>query len=321
MTNSLKLIKPQTPSEKKTRTVVDTILVTPKLLDTWHSPPFQRPVRENDKVLALAEELKKNGGVLPGIITLGVFNGVIYIIDGQHRIKAFRISGIDEGYSDIRTHYCESMADMGEEFVKLNSQLVRMRPDDILRGLESSVDALQRIREKCPFVGYDYIRRNGTNAPVVSMSLVVRSWRGSSNEVPSPNAAGMSAATLAMTMDEVECGHLIDFLGLAYAAFGRDIEYGRLWGGLNLMICMWLYRRVVMTQHSPKTPRLSKELFKKCLLSLSASGDYLDWLVGRVIGERDRSPAYGKVKAAFVSRLFAETGDKVSLPQPTWHHK
>jgi hypothetical protein len=49
------------------------------------------------------------------------------------------------------------MADMGEEFVNLNSQLVTMRPDDIRRGLEGTIEALPTIRRECPFVGYDMI--------------------------------------------------------------------------------------------------------------------------------------------------------------------
>src|SRR5439155_2436385 len=39
----------------------------------------------NDKVRALAEQVKADGGVMPGIITLGVVDGVTYLIDGQHR--------------------------------------------------------------------------------------------------------------------------------------------------------------------------------------------------------------------------------------------
>src|SRR5215467_5546958 len=121
----LALIKPKTESEKQTRTVVDTLLVTPSIVNAWLSPPFQRPVKQNEKVRALAQELKQNGGVWPGVITLGSLKGQIYIIDGQHRKESFLVSGIDEGYTDVRIHHVDTMAEMGEEFVKLNSQLVR----------------------------------------------------------------------------------------------------------------------------------------------------------------------------------------------------
>src|SRR5215510_11063860 len=314
-----KIVKPQTPVEKKTRTVVDTIMVTPTLLEKWKSPPFQRPVRQNEKVRALAEEMKRDGGVWPGIITLAILDGEIYLIDGQHRKESFILSGCKEGYTDVRTHYFNSMADMGEEFVRLNSQLVRMRPDDILRGLESSIDGLRKLRAHCPFVGYDYIRRN-QSAPVVGMSLVLRAWRGSMSEVPSTGAT-LSAALVAETLDPKEYDALIEFLNLAVGAWGRDLQYGRLWPTLNMIICMWLFRRLVLhPELSSKVAPITRDSFKKCLMSVSATADYVDWLLGRTISERDRTPAYNRVKAIFVARLQTETGKKVFLPQPSWAH-
>jgi hypothetical protein len=312
-----RIVKPQTPTEKKTRTVVDTIMVTPESLDKWKSPPFQRPVRQNEKVRMLAEELKREGGVWPGIVTLGILDGTVYTIDGQHRKEAFLMSGLVEGYTDVRTHHFTSMADMGEEFVRLNSQLVSMRPDDILRGLEASIEGLRKIRALCPFVGYDNIRR-GTTSPVVGMSLCLRSWRTSMSEVPA-SGCGMSAAAVAESLELKEYENLIEFLNLALGAFGRDPQYGRLWSALNLIMCMWLYRRLFLhPELHGKTLPVTKDLFKKCLMSVSANSDYVDWLLGRNIGERDRAPAYNRLKAIFVGRLSAELGKKVSLPQPAW---
>jgi hypothetical protein len=194
---------------------------------------------------------------------------------------------------------------------------VRMRPDDILRGLEGSVAALTEIRKQCPFVGYDMIRR-GPTSPIVSMSMILRAWRGSSTDVPSPHSGTGSAQSLATTLTDEESRALIDFLKLAVDGFGRDPEYARLWGSLNVILCMWLYRRMVITQYSPKTPRLTKDGFKKCLMSLSANADYLDWLVGRHLGERDRSPAYNKIRSSFAQRIEIETGKKPSMPAPAW---
>lgn len=310
-------LKPKTASEKKTRTVVDTVRFTPETIGNWKLPPFQRDVKVNEKVRQLAEQLKEDGGVMPGIITLGVVGGVTYLIDGQHRRESFLISGLDEGYSDVRVHYFDNMAEAGEEFVKLNSQLVRMRPDDILRGLENSVPALQEIRKRCPFVGYDMIRR-GDRAPIVSMSMILRAWRGSSTEVPAPHGVAASAKSLAETLTDDEMRGLIGFLTCAFEGFGREPEYARLWGGLNIVLCMWLYRRMVLSQWSPQTPRLTQTMFSKCLMSLSASDTYQDWLVGRHLGERDRSPAYSKLKTLFAARLELETGKKVRMPSPAW---
>jgi hypothetical protein len=49
-------------------------------------------------------------------------------------------------------------------------------------------------------------------------------------------------------------------------------------------------------------------------MSVSANADYVDWLVGRNLGERDRAPAHGRLKTIFVQGAMAETGKKVVLP-------
>ena len=252
-------IKPTTQMEKRTRTVVDTILVTPDKVRAWKLPAFQRQLRENRKVLALAEQLKTDGGVWPGIVTLGVLGGETYLIDGQHRAHAFVMSGIAEGYTDVRIHYFSSVADMGDEFVKLNSQLVVMRPDDILRGLEPSMPVLKTIRETCPFIGYDVVRRS-PKAPMLSMSMALRTWRAGINEVPARNG-GEPARQIASAMDETELRFFTDFMNIAYKSFGRDVEYQRLWSGLNLCLSVWMYKHLVLSQYSPKSPRLTKETF------------------------------------------------------------
>lgn len=304
-------------AKKVTRTSLDTILITPDLLKTWKRPPFQRPLKVNSKVMALAEDIKTDGGVIPGVITLGVLNGDEYIIDGQHRTEAFLLAGVAEGYVDIRRHYFESMADMGDEFVNLNSQLVRMKPDDILRGLESSSAGLTAIRTACPWVGYDMVRR-GDKAPLLSMSIALRCWFGSMPEVPTSSSISSSEAAKRTTEEEGEA--VASMLKLCYAAWGRDVEYHRLWGALNLILVSWLYRRLVITQYSPKTPKLTRDMFQKCLTSLSAETNYLEWLHGRNLSERDRAPAYNRIKAVFSARIFSDTGKKPMLPTPAWVH-
>ena len=109
-------------------------------------------------VQSLVTLLQKDN-VIPGTITLGVLDGQVYVVDGQHRIHAFLMTDLPVAYADVRTHYFKTMGDMAKEFVQLNSQLVRMRPDDILKGLEQSNKHMQELRRKCPYVGYDAIRR------------------------------------------------------------------------------------------------------------------------------------------------------------------
>lgn len=307
--------KPKSTAEKATRTVVDTIGFTREEAANWILPPFQRPLRMNEKVRALAETIRNDGGVIPGIVTFGILSNVRYLLDGQHRREAFLISEKEQGFADARTCYFDSMAEMGEEFVKLNSRLVVMRPDDMLRGMEGMLDCLQKIREACPFVGYDNVRR-GTSAPVLSMSLCLRAWEQSRSEVPNNTCA--SGLVLANAMHTDDAKLMCNFLKACYTAWGRDEEYVRLWSSLNLILCMWLYRRTVLVKHSPRTTKLTTEQFVKGLLSLSASSPYLDWLVGRRIGERDRAPGYSRITQLFGTRLQSEFKEKIQFPRPAW---
>lgn len=314
-----KIVKPQTEAQRTTQTTLDTIEVTPDLVKSWKIPRFQRELRVNEKVQLLAQQISEADGVIPGVITIGVLDGDRYLIDGQHRREAFVLSGCLVGYVDVRILHFSTMAEMGEEYVNLNSRLVVMRPDDIMRGLEDSYETLKKLRRRCPFVGYDQIRR-GTNAPVVSMSALLRCWSASGCETPSSGAMSAAKRAELLSMDEVD--HLITFLNVAIGAWGRDLQYGRLWSNLNLSLCMWLYRRVVTGEISlgnlARSNKITPDQFGKCLMSLSADGQYVDWLHGRNAASRDMSPCYSRIKQIFARRIEEETGKKPLLPAPAW---
>lgn len=311
---ALKLVKPASAAEKATRTASDTLIVTPDEVETWKLPPFQRPLKINDKLQAIAKEIAETE-VIPGVVTLGMLGGQKYLIDGQHRRQAFVLSGIPTGYVDVRVTYYETMAEMAEEFYKLNSRIAVMKPDDYLRALETSEPLLKKIRKRCPFVGYGQIRR-GENSPLLSMSSVLRMWWASSKDTPTNS--GVSGVDGIRLLSEDEAEHMMDFLEMAYAAWGRDAEYHRLWNTLTTTICMWLYRRIVLSQQSTRGTKLTKEQFKKCLMLLSSNADYLEWIRNRNLNEQTRSPAYRRIKEMFAKRITEETGIKAHLPAPDW---
>ncbi len=310
------MVRPKTSVERITHTTVDTISFSVDEARSWRIPDVQREVRVNKRVMALSQQIRDDDGVIPGIVCLGVLDGITYLIDGQQRREAFFISEKKEGYADVRTCYFKTHAEMGEEFVKLNSQLVKMTPDDVLRGLEASVVHLKNIRVACPFVGYSYIRKSD-KTPVLSMCVAIRCWMISKRETPS-NPGG--ALDLARNLTEEETEKLISFLKLSAGAWGRDEEYWKMWNALNLTICMWLYRRLVTdpVSKTKRSERITQDLFKKCMMALSANSQYMDWLVGRRQSTTDRSPCYQRVKAIFARRLSEELGRKILLPQPAW---
>lgn len=309
----------QPPKAEQSR--MDTLIITPAMVHEWRIPPFQRPVRINAKVQAVTEQMKKSETV-EGVLTLGALktDGTLYIVDGQHRVEAFKLSELQEAIADVRVCIFTDMAEMADEFVRLNTSLVKMRPDDIMRGLESSVPTLKAIRKACEFVGYDNIRRGGTS-PIVSMSALLRCWSAAGYETPAPSG-GLSAANLAQSIDQASVQNLVAFLATAHAAWGRDPEYYRLWGNLNLTLCMWLWNRLVIDRDRLGGKRyvvLNIPEFKRCLMSVSAESDYIAWLPGRNLTDRDRSPCWARLKSIFVRRLAEDSkGKKPVLPQPAW---
>ena len=310
------VIKMKTEEQRATKTVLDTILLDHGIARSWQLPHFQRPLRQNERVRALAETLKINGGVLPGIITLGKVGAITYLIDGQHRVEAFYLSGIGEAYVDVRVHFFRNESDMGKEFVELNSQLVRMNPDDILRGLEGSSPVLQLIRQKTSFVGYDSIRRSTETSPMVSMSVLLRAWQASKTSPPAkPSGGGIQKVLESQSMEDAN--ELMGFAQMSEIAFGRDPEYRRLWGALNLTLTMWLYRKTVLDapKSTDRSVRLTKEMFAKCMVRLSSQHDYLDFLHARVFSEEHRLPTYARIKKIFANEIsFRLQNNKIKLP-------
>jgi hypothetical protein len=312
---TIKDIKP----EKKTRTTVDTICFSRKECEKWLSPPFQRELKLTAKVREIAEEIAQTA-VIPGVLTLGKLKGDVFLLDGQHRRAAFLLTDLPEGYADVRIHAFDTMAEMGEEFVRLNTQLVRLKPDDVLRGMEGTYPPIRFLREKCPFIGYDNIRR-GDRTPIVSMSQFLRAWMGSRPETP--QASPGSAMSIAQSLTQEEAAVAAKVGNILFGAWGRTDDTRRLWSGLNLIMVFWMYRRLVLTVHTGNQSRIVKindELFSKCCAALGANDKYNDWLVGRVLNERNRSPAMHRIKDIFARRIMTERGLSVrpSLPQPPW---
>lgn len=307
---------------KALRSTMETMIVSIGEVEKWKLPPFQRPLRVNEKVMALAEELKREE-TITGVVTLGKLakEPGFYIVDGQHRIEAFKLSGLQEVLVDVRQCHFDTMAEMADEFVRLNSALVRMRPDDVLRGLESTSPALKQLRAECSFIGYDQIRRGGHTSPVLSMSALLRCWFGALAETPKNGGAGFSSsAQMANAIEEHGVEDLILFLKTAHAAWGRDPENYRLWGNLNLALSMWLWRRLVhdTDRTTQRYVKLNVAQFKQCLMTVSANSDYVDWLQGRLLNDRDRSPAFMRIKQMFIRRLIDEGWKSPQLPKPVW---
>jgi hypothetical protein len=319
---------------KDERSTMETLVLTPELVNAWVLPAFQAPLKINAKVREVADELREQSGTpcINGVISLGRLRAELksaaakfYLIDGQHRREAFLISGIKEAYADVRSNIYETMEEMAQDYLRLNSPISRKTPDDQLRAYMESSPALKLISQQCPFVGYRYIRANPAS-PIVSMSAVLRRWWASGKESPAISGGGGAAGEVARSLTVEAAAEIVRFLKVAYAAWGSDIENARLWSALNMVMCMWLWRVLVLDHDRTGSRRyitLTEDQFKQCLMAASADKPYVDWLLGRNMAERDRAPCYKRLRAIFILRLpSAGVGDRqgrqVKMPQPTW---
>lgn len=294
---------------------------------SWQLPNFQRPLRTNDKVKALSAEIKHNGGIMHGgPFTLGRVDGdpIIYLVDGQHRREAFLITDLEECLIEVRIRRFPDQAAMSRSFVEINTKLVTMRPDDVLRALEEYKPLLQKIRAHCPFVGYTNIRRGGKfESALLSMSVLLRTWKHASYDTPPVSGSGGSAQDLAENLELEEVNKMIPFLLVAREAWGDHPENYRLWAGGNLVLVMWLWRHLV-SDYVPegrghKARRITITEFRNGMIALSRDAVYMQRILYSTLrSDRDKSVLYNSMKAIFARRLSEDTTEKVRLPEPPW---
>lgn len=313
---SNKVIPLRTGPQKTTRTSTDTISFSLEEMKRWNKPEFQREIKKTRRYYDAVETIKASGGVIPGVMTLGILEGTkdIYKIDGNHRTEAAKESGCETFFADVRYVY-GSMEDFADEYSRLNEQISATKPDDRLRAAAVSNPRVNRLLALCKVVGF--AKRNQPKLKI-SMSSILRAWNNASRSTPAARGKAASAIDIIRDISDEDFGHLCALLNHCEAAWGRDFEYASLWGQMNLTTVMWLYVQLVTTDPaSPKIKRLSKEIFEKCLMSLSAEERYVTWLKGRN-GGTHRGPCYMRVKEKFAKRIYEETGSKPNLPQPEW---
>lgn len=309
----------KTRAEKTTRTTTDTILFTAESIKKWKRPSFQRDIKRTVKFDELVSLFKTNGGVFPGVLTLGILDGDssgdLYKIDGNHRCEAFEESGTREGVADVR-YFRGTMEDFAEEWVRLNGQISATRPDDLLRAAATNNPKIGKLRSACRVIGFGVVKKRGRIG--ISMSSTLRAWNNAGHATPASRGKAASAILIIRDMSDSDLDSLIALINACESAWGRDPEYAALWGQMNLTMVMWIYNRIVARDpDSPKLKRLPMTIFEKCLMSLSADAKYVEWLRGRNGGVH-RSPCYVRVKEMFVRRIREETGLRANLPTPEW---
>lgn len=321
---------------KSMRSEMETMIVTPDLLSQWKLPKFQRPLNLTNEVRKAAEEMQLEAGKDPdeafatiqGVITLGRFERQTYLVDGQHRLfgsfawacrELLAHGGVQvkQALINVRQANFDSMKEMADEFVMLNSQLNKTKPDDVMRAIAEGSPAMAAIEKACPYIGYDLTGEN-KNRLLLSMSAALRVWNGSGGLVP---AHGPRAQEIVSKhLNDEEAKRMIDFFGACEEAGWVNTAFKRLWSSLNLGIVMWMWRRLVLGEtrsfHGGQRPMvLTREQFVFCMREL-LNEDYLNYLVGRSLRFQDRVPTYARVKELFTVGLIRMGIETPRFPMP-----
>lgn len=319
--------------------VMETMILTPDKVPEWKLPGVQRALKSNDKVLQMAIAMQLEAAQdpeeaycrIPGIITIGQVGNTRYLVDGQHRIRgAFMraasellVAGgviVKQGLVDLRLMFFESMAELAQEFANLGSVLLPMKADDILRALAESSEHLKRVEEECPYIGYDLTGEH-KKTKLLSMSSALRAWYGSGGIVP---AGGPPAREIVEKyLNDEQTDQMLGFYHACEEAGWNNNAFRRLWGALNLGVNMWLWRRIVLGQHTQrfhggqKPMILSREDAILCMRELT-DGGYNEWLEGRSLRYQDRMPCYTRVKELYTIGLARIGSENPRFPMADW---
>ena len=305
----MKIPEYKTKAEKDARTISrGPECLTLADMQEWRiDPDIQRGLTINAIVRVVAKKIAEEKRI-PDRMLIGVLNGVMYLLDGQHRREGHRMAVEEYGcpttvVGEIRWVFCETRAELAMHFELAQRSIVKMRPDDGLRALEHFTPVLQQIRKACPFVGYTRIQRGGPASSAISMANLLRCWAGSGRETPvSSIGAARDVANSLSSKDATDCS---TFANLAYRAWDNNIENGSLWGALNLTLCMWLYRQMVLAPAEDVT-RITPDQFRRFLIHLTRSVDYIDGIKGMVLSGRNRGLVMGKLEKALSAFLKSE---------------
>jgi len=239
----------------------------------WVVPEeVQRKYRETKKHEGLVEYIEENEEI-PDVIMLGTLpnDPTIYIVDGQHRQVKFLASRVNEAFARIRWEEYDTMEQIGLAFYTANGgKSLLTSADDMLRSKHLSSPPLYRLVTECPFIGFDYIRF-GDGGPVMSASAAVKSWIASGLDKPR-SALGKSVGVLVDNVTDEETEDMIRFYKMCYKVWGKDKENRRMWLNINVALCAWLYRRLVLGQKKiGRLSSLTEEEFEYCLATLAAN--------------------------------------------------
>lgn len=332
--DGLKPPPPLTATDRATRSRSTIVRITPRLVGNladpnggfnggvtggvWKLPPWARTPKVNKTVLQVADDLKKFPH-LKSTLVLGVYDGCIWKIDCNHRLLGFLYSELECITAHCIFHYCDSHEEM-YEFYKIYQRHIRTpTKDDNLKGFEITHPPLKYISSKCRFVTYNSIGDDAHRR--IKMSTVVQAWYDSVPYIPRHVKGNVEEQAAGLTKENAE--KIVEFLLACRDGLGLDQAV--LWKQVNIVLLMWLYRRLVWGETSLEEEEdqeystFTKDQFINGIMGLQANS-YYGALHRRKL-DSDRMSVYQSLINHFRNSL---KDNKVKIPKlclptrPSW---
>ena len=254
------------------------VLLTIDDLEYLMKPPCQRFVSKTKRVERLTEEMLKTGRLGVGILlVMGLPNGEVHLVDGNHRIEAFRNSGLKSIIVSVQTKSAKTYKDIAEEYIRCQCSLKTSTVDDKLKGIAVGHPPLQKIAQFCTFVTY---KRASTRSDcLISMSDVVHCWFDASTNPPTRYSGdkGIPIEECAKLITDKDAACIIEWLLVCQISLGTVNRV--LWAPLNMTLCLWLYKQMVKGGCKGPCTRLKIAEFGRGLAGL-VNMKYTNYLKG-----------------------------------------
>jgi hypothetical protein len=204
----------------------------------------------------------------------------------------------------------------------MQTSICRSTPDHRLQSLEPRCPNLLHFREGCKDI-VTYGRVIKGRGRVLPVSHALRCWASSNEDPPAKNVTNTEILAQGLTALDVQ--QLSGLLHSLIRVWGDQREYKCLWGPLNLTLCMWLYRRMVIgvPAPAPNVTRLTSGQFEAGVAGLTHSS-YRSALGNKKLrkeGEADeREYIYGQLGNFFMQGLRSCRGFQnkvIRCPVPT----
>lgn len=271
--------------------------------DTWQSilktPPSARNVIATNKFKEYVGKIDASG-VIPGRLTIAIYNSEKYLVDGWHRMFAFHQTSRQSALAEVKYVQCKTAESMCRLFTDINEPIRSVSVSDKLRNIYGYNPDFKRLVDK-----RKYLTFSGKKMGIM-ISVLLYAWFASKRESPFKASGKLISLVEKMTREEFEVfGDLIDEIHEAW-----DYRKPVLWRGLNMASVFWMLRQM----------NVSKSDRRKILEAIDQDDSYTDMISGKGSNNVDNGAMAYDALTKIVRRAVPhdQDGKPIDIPKRLW---